>query len=206
MRHLLSKKEIIIDLTSLLDVIFIVLMVVMVALNLNDQSARTESTATETDQDISAEDMNDHYEKYEYLDQYVVFIDVYSDIGKSTDDFLAERNSHSRMLYCIKGIGEGEERVKWVNPEGDESDHVEITDSTEETILGIDGRLDSKICNLIDAAIQSSEQTEYGNVIVILSVNRNEDKILYRDEVRITQLLEDIAGRYQGENVTIAVR
>ena len=40
MRHLLSKKEIIIDLTSLLDVIFIVLMVVMVSQKMQQQSIR----------------------------------------------------------------------------------------------------------------------------------------------------------------------
>ncbi len=214
MRHLLSKKEIIIDLTSLLDVIFIVLMVVMVSQKMQDQSTLSQD-ASDPDKILSVQDLKDHYEKYENLDEYVLFIDIYSDINvnsynasdseKITEAFLQD-DQHTRRLICIKGIGDGEEKVKWVNMDGNESEYIDVRDSTEETVLGRDGMLDRKISGLIESAIQSSDESEYGNVIVILSVNRNEDKILYRDEYRITKLLEDIAERYRDSNVMIAVR
>ena len=212
MRHLLSKKEIIIDLTSLLDVIFIVLMVVMVSQKMQEQSVQ----AQDSNEPVTVEDLKDHYEKYEDLDEYVLFIDIYSDINvnsyntadadKITDAFLKDDDEHTRRLYCIKGIGDSEENVKWVNMDGNESDYIDVKDSTEETILGQDGMLDRKLSGLIESAIQSSDESEYGKVVVILSVNRNEDKILYRDEFKITELLEDIAERYRDSNVMIAVR
>ncbi len=211
MRHLLSKKEIIIDLTSLLDVIFIVLMVVMVSQKMQQQSVQ----AQDSNEPVTIEDLKEHYEKYENLDEYVLFIDIYSDINvnsyntsdseKIAEAFLQD-DQHTRRLYCIKGIGDSEEKVKWVNMDGNESEYIDVRDSTEETVLGKDGMLDRKLSGLIESAIQSSDESEYGNVIVILSVNRNEDKILYRDEFKITKLLEDIADRYRDSNVMIAVR
>ena len=202
MRHLLSKKDIIIDLTSLLDVIFIVLMVVMFSQNLQNAQAGDSDNAS---REISSEEMHDHYEKYEYLDQYVVFIDVDSSIRKSAEEFMNDPE-HRRTLCCIKGIGEGEERVRWVDAQGDESEYIDITDSTEKDIIGKGGRLDVKLRNMIDAAVQSSEQSEYGKAVIILSVNRNDDKILYRDEYKISKLLEEIAESYADDEVTIAVR
>ena len=161
------------------------------------------------DEITTVEAWKEHYEKYEYLDEYVLFIDIYSDIGEDTDSFLKDRD-HRRSLYCTKGIGDGLEIVKWEEADGSMTEHIDITDATEEAVLGTDGKLYSKLCSFIDGAVMNGEDpragSETGNVIVILSVNRDEDKILFRDEYKIGRLLDDIAKKYADQNITIAVR
>ena len=169
-----KKNDIIIDLTSLLDVIFIVLLVVMAGQftasknqenALADQQTEAESKIEEAENMIAVyEDMIDTMDN---VNKYVVAVSIAVPYNKE--------ELHKRE---IKLLAEGNE-LKSITLVGSE---------TEEAFIELKETLESFIKSNPDSP-------------VILSLNDDDDKILYRDEKAITEILNELSGEY--DNVYI---
>ena len=169
-----QKNDIIIDLTSLLDIIFIVLLVVMAGqfaasknseANLAVQQSEAENMTAEAQNMISVyEDMIDTMENAE---KYVLAVSI-----------TAPYNSKELHKREVKLLAKGSE-LKSFSLVGNE---------TEEAF----DELKTTLENLIKSNTDSP---------VILSLNDDDDKILYRDEKAITEILNELSGEY--DNVYI---
>lgn len=175
-----AKSDILIDLTSLLDVIFIILLVVIFR-----QQTLTEKHLDQVDNANSVlEEANDlseearaKYELYmdqletaDQLNQYVWAVSVYASYHS---DNITER--HIRILR------EGEE--------------IET--------------FDLRGTNVADSLKQFRETLEnyvkeHGDQPVILSLNEKDENILYRDEKEIRKIFDYLSEEY--ENVFIKTR
>ncbi len=206
MRHLLSKKEIIIDLTSLLDVIFIVLMVVMFGQTVQkstvEQDPQDSQALVSTPEDFGEESVVQHYQKYENIDNYVTFIDVRTEY---IPDSFEEKKLHERYLTVTAGIGDGQKTL--FGKDAGENVII-VSEENEDDVFKGDGlqpgKLEQELRRLIDSSAAVGEDGV--KKVVVVSVNRNEDKILYRDEVAISKLLEDLASEYKEKGIAIAVQ
>ncbi len=164
-----KKNDIIIDLTSLLDVIFIVLLVVMAGQFtasknqenvLADQQTEAESKIEEAENMIAVyEDMIDTMDN---VNKYVVAVSIAAPYNK---DELHKRE--------IKLLAEGNELKSFPL----------VGSETEEAF--------SEFRETLEGFIKSNSDSP-----VILSLNDDDNKILYRDEKAITEILNELSGEY----------
>ena len=164
-----KKNDIIIDLTSLLDVIFIVLLVVMAGQftasksqenTLAEQQAEAEAMMEEAENNIAVyENMIDTMDN---VNKYIIAVSIAVPYNKE--------ELHKRE---IKLLAEGNE-LKSFPLVG--SDTEESFNEFKETLEGF---------------IKSNTDSP-----VILSLNDDDDKILYRDEKAVTEILNELSGKY----------
>lgn len=167
-----AKSDILIDLTSLLDVIFIILLVVIFrqqSLTEKQLSQAENANAVMEDASALADEANAKYELYmdqletaDQLNQYVWAVSVYASYSS---DNVTER--HIRILR------EGEE--------------IET--------------FDLRGTNVQDALVQFRDTLEnyvkeHSDQPVILSLNEKDEKILYRDEKEIRKIFDYLSEEY----------
>lgn len=175
MRKLFRKEDIVIDLTSLLDVIFIVLLLVMCNQQLHSREAQqmTEEAARELEEASQLrQTYESHIEKYEETEEYVLFIDVTASYSEQT---LTERTI--RIMAGADTTGE-EPYVIAISPESASAGYQELK---EYLSTGIEGYL---------------SRGEGAERPVILTLNKGDEDILYRDEVAIRTIFENLAETY----------
>ncbi len=184
MNNRFSKNDILIDLTSLLDIVFIVLLIVMCGQQLlSDKTKKAEATALE--QAEKAEKMldeadaalresgalADYYEKhidaFENSEQYVRFIDVVSFYDSSV-------RLTDRTILVTAGLNEGNEIKR-----------IDLTPANEPDAY-------AELEKLLTEAVESAAKAD-AQVPVILSLNSQDAKILYRDEVAISNIFKALA-------------
>ncbi len=187
-----GKTDILIDLTSLLDIVFIVLLIVMCGQQLvsADSAARAEEAdkkleeATELYNDADerikyvdalVEAYNMHMDAYDNFDRYVTFIDVVAYYDSSAS--ITDRTIHIYVGYPDK--------YEWPG--------ISVNSGNEADAY-------TDLANALKVAIEDAAGQE-SPVPVILSLNSGDDKILYRDEVAITNIFNKLAESY--DNVFI---
>ncbi len=187
MNNRFSKNDILIDLTSLLDIVFIVLLIVMCGQQLlSDETKKAEATAVEKAEQAEkmldeadaalreSEALADYYEKhidaFENSEQYVRFIDVVSYYDSSV-------RLTDRTILVTAGLNDGNE-VK----------RIELTPANE-------GDAYAELQQFLTEAIEGAAGGE-ARVPVILSLNSGDEKILYRDEVAIGNIFKELADTH----------
>lgn len=178
-----NKTDILIDLTSLLDVIFIVLLIVMCSQQLQTETIgkATELTTTEAEQAIVKSDIAkteadaiksqyaNQIQSYENADSYVTFIDVTS--------YYSSGAYSERTIRVLVGI-EASEPVQ----------EFKVTESNPQTGY-------HELQKYLEGEIEKL-QTEDNDHPVILTLNRNDENILYRDELAIDNIFAQLAKVY----------
>ena len=175
MRKLFQKQDIVIDLTSLLDVIFIVLLLVMCNQQLHAREAQqmTEDAAQKLEEASQLQQaFESHIEKYEETDEYVLFIDVtaaYSEkaLTDRTIQVMAGTDAAGQEPYAIH-----------ITPQSASDGYQELSEYLSASIEGY-----------------LSEGEEAARP-VLLTLNKGDDDILYRDEVAIRAVFENLAEKY----------
>ena len=169
-----AKSDIVIDLTSLLDVVFIVLLVVICRqhnLTYSQQEKMQEKMEdVETREALAQEKYElymDQLETADQLNQYVWAVSVYA---RYSSEKVTERH--------ISVLREGQE--------------IESFELRGENVSGT-----------LEAFRKSLESyiTEHAEQPVILSLNEDDEKILYRDEKAINRIFAELASAH--ENVFI---
>lgn len=184
MNNPFDKSDIAIDLTSLLDVIFIVLLIVMCSQNLTaetrEQEAETreqEAAEATMDAEKTKELYSQHMEKYEETDRFVLFIDVSAAITDSQKP--SERRV--RVLSGVEEAGEAPYELT-LTPANDSARY-------EELHKYLDGKIK-------DYGGGGPEGDEGAKRPVILTVNKGDEDILYRDEMSIELIFQKLREDY----------
>ncbi|MDO5148461.1 MAG: hypothetical protein Q4D76_03625 [Oscillospiraceae bacterium] len=161
------KIDIAIDLTSLLDVIFILLLVLMISHN-NDYNARIEANQ-------------------KIVDEAELTIDVYNDIIDTLDNI-------GNSVYTISLTARFDE-----NQIHNRTIAILCPNENLKEIEMIGANVDnpiSELTNYLESYIE-----KYSDIPVILSLNPDEDKILYRDHLALKKVVDELSGKY--ENVFV---
>lgn len=156
-----SKGEIIIDLTSLLDVIFIILLVVLCGQQVNNKNLNDEQKKVENENKQAAE------QKELYEDMISTEDDLHKLVWAASISVPYDKNEITKRE--IKVLVEGEEIESFALVGNNVDESIEDFRST--------------LVNYIE-----SHQKEP----VILSLNENDDSILYRDEKRIREIINEL--------------
>lgn len=166
-----TRSDILIDLTSLLDVIFIILLVVLCGQN-QIKSELSESQLTANNAQARAEAMQDIYKDMQdiadNINKFVVVASVSVPYNKS----------EIRKREIIVQV-DGEEEPKSFLLNGLDTDEAF-----------------NKFENLLVGYIKENSERP-----VILSLNEEDDKILYRDEVAINKVYDKLSNEF--DNVYI---
>ena len=160
-----SKSDVLIDLTSLLDVIFIILLIVMwgqntVETNLKQAQAEAEEAIHQTET-----------ERMLYEQQLEITNNIHSYIFAVSVVVPYDKTDVTHRTIQILKEGEAMESFELVG-------------------------------NNVNASIEAFRKslTEYAEVNkdrpVILSLNEQDDKILYRDEVMVTEIFNELTKEY----------
>ncbi len=161
-----SGGDILIDLTSLLDVIFIILLVVMwgqnrAGDNLKQAQADAEYAKAQTEAEYKL--YQQQIEIAENINQYIWAASVVVPYDKA--------DVTRRKIQVLK--------------EGEEIESFDL------------------VGNQVTASVEAFKKSlvkyieENPNQPVILSLNENDDNILYRDEVMVTEIFLELAKEYQ---------
>lgn len=169
-----AKSDILIDLTSLLDVIFIVLLVVMAR-----QHVMTEKQAEQVEAGMSAQEAQvletDARAKYElYMDQI--------EMADKLNQFVCAvsvTSTYSDADVTIRTI-----RI------------LKKGESEPSDVIGLVGENVAGSLEQFKKALEkyAEENEDYP---VILSLNENDEHLLYRDEKAIKKIFEELAGQYK---------
>ena len=153
-----------IDLTSLLDVIFIVLMVVMCHQALGTQNAEQEIEELTTQLDAAVAENEVHETQlnaYENADDLVAYVTLRADYDT--------QNPKTRHIQLAYNNDVAFEEIT-ITPETEKTGYATLEDNMNEFLKG---------------------KAEMPVLIVL-----NEDHILYRDQVKISQLLDELGEQY----------
>ena len=180
MRKRNSRTDFVIDLTSLLDVIFIVLLIVMCGQQLLSDDTKEAEAKAEAMQEAADASMREadaladyyrqHSEAIENTEKYVRFVDVVAYFDSST-------RISDRTVIVTAGIEEGNELVK-----------IPVTAANEKEGY-------EQLQNYLTAIIAEAQE-EGGSIPVILSLNRGDENILDRDETAISNIFEYLETQY----------
>lgn len=170
----IRNSDIIIDLTSLLDVIFIILLVVLIGQFNNAKQQETHLANQQTEAEAAIEEAEGQIAVYENM------IDTIDNVNKYVlaVSIAAPYNKEELHKREIKLLAEGNELKSFPL----------VGSDTEETF--------SEFTETLEGFIKSNPDSP-----VILSLNDDDDKILYRDEKAITEILYELSGKY--DNVYI---
>lgn len=174
-----GSGDILIDLTSLLDVIFIMLLVVVCY----QQSVTREAEAEQreaVEQSLQAQELCEDYE--ELLKETQTTMALYSD-QLDTADKLNEYVWAASVYSRYKDYEHVTER------------HIEVLREGEE-IAGFDlyGNNTDALEDFKNILVKYI--TDHSDRPVILSLNEDDDNILYRDEVAIQGIFTELASEY----------
>lgn len=172
-----SLGQFLIDLTPLLDVIFIFLIVVLTsqdkfqaetAQTLTD-SQTTISQMQETVSNAEAQQaaISDQLDTYNHLSEYVDIITVYATYSDP-----AKRKY--RELYVQVNVGELKKFE--LNPSNSQQQWAECRAYLEEIV---------------------SEDSKTGKHVILSKKAINEDRVLYRDDMEINKIFEELVDKYQ---------
>ena len=162
-----NKGNLLIDLTSLLDVIFIVLLVVMSMLQEQESVAAEEKKGyMEQEANIShlEEQYNDQLDAISNIDEYIAFISV----NARFDEDLVTR--HIEILNSDKSS---------IVPEIPELKRTKTSEAY------------SSLKDYIEAYIKENPER-----VVVLSLNEGDEDILYRDEKEIKSIFNILETEY----------
>ena len=174
-----AKSDILIDLTSLLDVIFIVLLVVI-----GRQMTLTDKQAEQVKASVAVEEATAQAEvahaKYQlYLDQL------------DTADTLNQMVC-ALTIYCYYNENDVTERYVEILKKGD----------AEPTVITMRGEnVAPKLQEVKETIIEYVEDNK--DFPVILSLNEGDEKILYRDEKAIKTIFENLSEDETHPNVYV---
>ena len=170
MRKRRRRGDIFIDLTSLLDVVMIVLLVVICHLQMletsaNDQNSEVKEQLQAAEQKLGeAEEASDLYKEQlnamEGMSEYLVFIIPYEENPEIRHIRLTSTEDSDGKLREIADLNGSE-----------------VTDGFEE--------LEQYLKNI---SSKNPDKT------IVLSLNANEDRILYRDRERVLNLFDSLAA------------
>ncbi len=161
-----AKRNVLIDLTSLLDVVFIVLLVVVCQLQntkQNNDQAVLEANEAQESAEAAKRMYEDQADSLGNISDYIIFISINSHYEAN----LTTR--HINLLCSDKEI---------TIPEISDLKGTEVEGYTE---------LRSFIQGY---AAENSSRT------IVLSLNENDEKILYRDEKAIKNIFNDLCAAY----------
>ena len=153
-----------IDLTSLLDVIFIVLMVVMCHQALGTQAAEQEieELTTQLDSAVAENEVHEtQLNAYENADDLVAYVTLRADYDT--------QNPRTRHIQLAYNNDVAFEEIT-ITPETEKTGYATLEDNMNQFLTG---------------------KAEMPVLIVL-----NEDHILYRDQVKISQLLDELGEQY----------
>lgn len=161
-RNKRSRSDIIIDLTSLLDVIFILLLVVMIGQKTATAQSEQELAQLQEQAEVQIEEAENAKQIYENIAESYKYVWAASVSVPFDADEIQKRT--------IKLFVNGEE-IRSFDLIGNnvESTFEEFEEILEEYI------------------------SKYNDSPVILSLNDDDDKILYRDEKKITEIFNELA-------------
>ena len=160
-----SRGDVLIDLTSLLDVIFIILLVVMWGQNTVETNLKqTQAEAEEAMHQTEAERMlyEQQLEITENIHSYVFAVSVVVPYDKT--------DVTHRTIQILK--------------EGEEIESFELIGNNVTTSVGA-----------FRKSLESYVKTNKDRP-VIFSLNERDDKILYRDEVMVTEIFNELTKEY----------
>lgn len=172
-----SKKDLIIDLTSLLDVIFIILLVVMVGQK--DASAQKQQ-----DLDALQADAAKQIAQAENAQQLY-------------EDMLDTQNNLSKYVYAVSITvpydpdNTGDIHIREINL---------LIEGCEPQIFTLKGKDTTDTLAEFKESLAASIAS-HADCPVILSLNDDDEKILYRDEKAVSGILYEISAEY--DNVYI---
>ncbi|MBP5264290.1 MAG: hypothetical protein J6Z33_07965 [Lachnospiraceae bacterium] len=174
-----AKSDILIDLTSLLDVIFIVLLVVIGRqMNLTDQQAEQVKAGIAVEEATAQAEVA--HAKYSlYLDQL------------DTADTLNQMVC-ALTVYCYYSENDVTERYVEILRKGD----------AEPTMITMRGENVSAALQSVKNAIIEYVQDNH-EFPVILSLNEGDERILYRDEKAIKKIFEELSVSADYPNVYV---
>ena len=168
MKNRNRKGNILIDLTSLLDVVFIVLLIIIcklatdrIALEAEEDNLSSQAAELESAQSL----YEDQIDSIENISDYIVLISVHAgfdpnDIMTRNIDVLnSDKSSPAPSIAALKGPNESE------------------------GLTGLRTYLEEYISSNPDKTI-------------ILSLNENDEDILYRDEKKISGMFAEICSQY----------
>lgn len=160
-----SKGDVLIDLTSLLDVIFIILLIVMWGQNTVESNLKqTQAAAEDAIHQTKAEQMlyEQQLEIAENINSYVFAVSVVVPYDKM--------DVTQRTIQILK--------------EGEEIESFELIGNNVKDSVEAFGR------SLIKYIEANKDRP------VILSLNEQDDNILYRDEVMVTEIFNELTKEY----------
>ena len=163
-----NKNDIVIDLTSLLDIIFIFLLVVMLG-----QTSDFDQKHNELEESLA--EANDAKQLYE-------------DMVDSSD--YIQKNTRSASISVPIDPDDFHRRTITLLAEGSE---------TESFIL--EGNDVDDSLNAFKESLEIYIETHKDCLIIMLSLNDNDDKILYRDEKAVSSILSELSEEH--DNVYI---
>lgn len=161
------KKDFIIDLTSLLDVIFIILLVVMVG-----------------EKDSSAQQQQDLEEQIEQAEND----------KQLYEDMLDTQNNLSKYVYAVSIT------VPYDKDEIHKREIMLLTEGSEPQIFTLKGKDTTDTLAEFKESLVASIAS-HADCPVILSLNDDDEKILYRDENAVSDILYELSAEY--DNVYI---
>lgn len=172
-----SRSDIIIDLTSLLDVIFIILLVVLCS------------------QQASASEQEDSYSgRLKVLEQ------AEKEADKAKKDAETARDVYNDAADTNTGLGKYVFAVSIAVP----YDDADVTKREIKLLREGEGEIETYELRGYDTAGAMEEFTsdleryitKYEDSPVIISLNDDDERILYRDETEISSILFELSGRY----------
>ena len=173
MRKRRRRGDIFIDLTSLLDVVMIVLLVVICHLQMletsaNDQNSETKKQLQAAEMKLGeAEEAADLYKEQlnamEGMSEYLVFISV---------SIPYDENPEIRHIH-LTSTDDADGKIREIA----DLKCAEVSEGYEE--------LEQYLKN---TASKNPDKT------IVLSLNKNEDRILYRDQERVLELFDSLAA------------
>lgn len=160
-----SGRDVLIDVTSLLDVIFIILLVVLLGQN-NTQEKLFEMQAEAENAKAQAES------EYELYEQQIELSDTVNQMVWAVSVVVPfdEQDVTKRNIQILK--------------EGKEIESFELVGNNVSEAV-------EAFKNSLVSYIEANQDKP-----VILSLNDNDDAILYRDEVMVTELFLELAKKY----------
>ena len=167
-----TAGQLIIDLTPLLDVIFIMLIIVLA----RGTKVADDKLATVTVQTEQAEQRE--HEAELRMGEALTIIDTYSDI-----------DSYFRILTVSAGYDFENRRNRTVT--------LRVNEGAEETFLINPSNEDDRWKDFRTSLEKSIDEAEGLPVVLALNM-KSTDRMLYRDEQKIREIFEDLRVKYPG--------
>lgn len=167
----ISKNDIMIDLTSLLDVIFIVLLVVMIGQK--DAAAQEQQNLDALQNEASEQIANAENAQQLY------------------NDMLDTENNINKYVFSISIT------VPYNKDEIHKREIMLLTEGSEpQTFALIGNDVEGSLSEFRESLLNSINDHD-DDIPIILSLNDDDDKILYRDEKAVSEILNEMSDKHK---------